>query len=616
MVQQGDGAGRSNENVTRIRCLFQEDDGYGKPLPLEPHVVVESSAGKFHRYLFVEGMSVEEYRPVQARLVSDYGSDPNAKDPARVLRLPGFFHMKDREHPWMVRIASTSGAQPYSLGEILRALPPVTVTERARNNTGQGQPIAPSAVGDLRSALYFIPADDRDLWVKVGMALKTIGEVGRGLWLEWSATSTKFDPADAARVWDSLQSNSIDQRFVFAEATRRGWTKPNGGDKRSGYIPKSLAPAYPDMPELTELRVTAEEAQAAALAPTCIVEEYLHADVSLFVAPGKTGKTTLYLYEAVHITLGRPLYGLQVMNPGAVLIVTAEDARERLIARLRAIMTGLELDEEQQATVRARSLIWDVSGTVCRLAELDEGNNIVLTGLADMIIERCKKEPPMLVIFDPAISFGAGERFINDNEQALVLAARRIVSALGCCVRVVQHTGKSNARERTMDIYTSRGGSALPDGARMVAVVQSHDDKANRQPPPGLEYKSGDQILVLARTSSYTSPNQPIIWLRRSGYTYTYAIEFKEPPSMVRQRCADRVLAFLVEELQQGYRHTKSSLETRKIMPREQLRAALAELEASGRVFPADFPQQCKQGGRKTYLHPHFVPLMVEEHGR
>ena len=28
------------------------------------------------------------------RMISDYGSDPGAKDVSRVLRVPGFFHLK------------------------------------------------------------------------------------------------------------------------------------------------------------------------------------------------------------------------------------------------------------------------------------------------------------------------------------------------------------------------------------------------------------------------------------------------------------------------------------------------------------------------------------------
>lgn len=115
---------------------------------------------------------------------------------------------------------------------------------------------------------------------------------------------------------------------------------------------------------------------------------------------------------------------------------------------------------------------------MCRLTELDRHGNVVLTGLADAIVERFRDAPPVMVGFDPAISFGAGERIVNDNEQSLVLAARRIVRGLGCCVRLIAHTGKENARSGTLDQYASRGGSALADGTRMVAVLRSWDPEA------------------------------------------------------------------------------------------------------------------------------------------
>ncbi|MEI6414770.1 MAG: PriCT-2 domain-containing protein, partial [Pseudomonadota bacterium] len=52
-------------------------------------------------------------------------------------------------------------------------------------------------VRDLRSALASMRSDDRDLWVRIGLSLKTAGEMGRGLWIEWSQTSSLYDPADA-----------------------------------------------------------------------------------------------------------------------------------------------------------------------------------------------------------------------------------------------------------------------------------------------------------------------------------------------------------------------------------------------------------------------------------
>ena len=51
--------------------------------------------------------------------------------------------------------------------------------------------LPPETIQHLRSALLSMRADDRDLWIKCGMALKSLGDVGRGLWLQWSLTSEK-----------------------------------------------------------------------------------------------------------------------------------------------------------------------------------------------------------------------------------------------------------------------------------------------------------------------------------------------------------------------------------------------------------------------------------------
>jgi hypothetical protein len=66
---------------------------------------------------------------------------------------------------------------------------------------------------------------------------------------------------------------------------------------------------------------------------------------------------------------------------------------------------------------------------VYRLTDLDRHGNVVLTGLADVIVERFRDAPPVMVGFDPAISFGAGERIVNDNEQSLVWP--RVASCAG-----------------------------------------------------------------------------------------------------------------------------------------------------------------------------------------
>lgn len=86
--------------------------------------------------------------------------------------------------------------------------------------------VGPETVTDLRSALRHLLADDRDLWIRIGMALRELGQTGCGIWLDWSASSEKFDYPDAMRTWNSFKPSVTGYQAVFAEAQRQGWVNP------------------------------------------------------------------------------------------------------------------------------------------------------------------------------------------------------------------------------------------------------------------------------------------------------------------------------------------------------------------------------------------------------
>ncbi len=89
--------------------------------------------------------------------------------------------------------------------------------------------ISPQTYADMRSALLSMPSDDRDVWVRMGHALKTLDNVGYVLWLEWSKTSEKFEPGDAARTWESFKPTRTGYQAVFTEAQDCGWANPRRG---------------------------------------------------------------------------------------------------------------------------------------------------------------------------------------------------------------------------------------------------------------------------------------------------------------------------------------------------------------------------------------------------
>lgn len=69
--------------------------------------------------------------------------------------------------------------------------------------------------------------------------------------------------------------------------------------------------------------------------PPLLIEGYIPMNkAGGFVAPGGTGKSTLLLYEAVHVILGRDLYGMKINFPGNVVYFSAEDDTDLVLFRL------------------------------------------------------------------------------------------------------------------------------------------------------------------------------------------------------------------------------------------------------------------------------------------
>ena len=139
---------RGKQHFVHARAIFQEDDtGHAPVLPLAPQLVIETSPGKAHRYLITHTENASEWEAVMRRVVSAFGSDPNAKDTARVLRLAGTMHRKDPAHPHLVRIVEASGAPAYTWAEIVAAIPPLD----ARTLTPTVAAITPTVADEGRN---------------------------------------------------------------------------------------------------------------------------------------------------------------------------------------------------------------------------------------------------------------------------------------------------------------------------------------------------------------------------------------------------------------------------------------------------------------------------------
>lgn len=369
------------------------------------------------------------------------------------------------------------------------------------------------------------------------------------------------------------------------------------------------------IPDVKNLAPTDEYIASARLTPKCFISDYLYADVGTIIAPGGTGKTTLLLHEAACLALGRSVWGNKCIEPGWTLLITGEDQYERLIARLREICKGMDLDAAETRIVFDNVIIHDVSSVDGHgLTRLMDGN-IIQTEFADHIITGCmRREPPASIVIDPMISFGASEALVNDNEQKLVDAGRIIVAALECCVRYVHHSGKALDRVADGNQYAGRGGSAMPDGCRMVTILAAYNehDKPNGQrqskPPAGCVQGPGVSLTVLHRSKqSYSPPNLPKTWIRREGHSYEHFFEFAVPPDQQARAFEDQIVRYVTSQLSEGRYMTLRSL--RAIcdqigMTQREVVAAVEGAESCGKLVNHPLPRRMAHGARKTFLCP------------
>ena len=78
----------------------------------------------------------------------------------------------------------------------------------------------------IAEALEHIPNDDlhHDDWVRIGLAIKGgIGEAGWPLFQNWSALSSKDDPAVTAKKWKSFKPRELGAGTVYRLAMEHGW---------------------------------------------------------------------------------------------------------------------------------------------------------------------------------------------------------------------------------------------------------------------------------------------------------------------------------------------------------------------------------------------------------
>jgi len=244
--------------------------------------------------------------------------------------------------------------------------------------------------------------------------------------------------------------------------------------------------------------------------------------VSVDVAAGGTGKSSVKIGEALAMTSGRDLYGVPVHDgPLTIWLYNLEDPAEETERRIHATAKWFKMGPND---VAGRLYVDSGRDQRCVIAtETEYGARIahpVFEQLKKQLIER-KID---VLIVDPFVS--SHEVSENDNRaiDAVVKAWGRLADECNCSINLVHHVRKGNGQEANAD--SARGAKALVDAARSVVVFnrmtpdeaalagvaedqrgfyfRTQNDKANLAPPDkalwyrmnNVALENGDQVGV------------------------------------------------------------------------------------------------------------------------
>ncbi|MFM9829745.1 MAG: AAA family ATPase [Sphingomonas sp.] len=199
--------------------------------------------------------------------------------------------------------------------------------------------------------------------------------------------------------------------------------------------------------------------------------------VSLDVAAGGVGKSSLKVGEALAMASGRDIYG-KGLPEGAlnVWMWNLEDPHDEIERRLHATAQRFHIEPEDIAdrlhvdSGRDQPLVMATEGP--------DGAMIVRPVVDALIAEMIARKIDVLQI-DPFISSHAVSE--NDNNAIDVVAREWNVVAerTGAAINLVHHVRKQNGEVATAD--SARGASALIGKARSVLVYnRMTDDEANQ----------------------------------------------------------------------------------------------------------------------------------------
>lgn len=232
--------------------------------------------------------------------------------------------------------------------------------------------------------------------------------------------------------------------------------------------------------------------------------------VSLFVALGGVGKTSVLLSIATHIAAGKSWNG-HPLEQKKVAMYFCEESREEIDRKFSAIVD--DWTDAERKLAQENLLTSSLLGNDARLTQID-GKHYGETGVSYEIINQLLTFglKDGLVILDHTQGFSAGDLNVSETATSIALEANKIVSATNSAVVLSAHISKNNIQATSIGQGFAVGSLALENAARqMSGMIHMPDEDAKKF---DVDNSSNDYILLGVAKNSYGAITDGL-WLKK-----------------------------------------------------------------------------------------------------
>lgn len=193
--------------------------------------------------------------------------------------------------------------------------------------------------------------------------------------------------------------------------------------------------------------------------------------VTMLIATGSAGKSTLALALAAHMAIGREFAGHKVHYPCKTIVYNGEDDREEQSRRLYAICVAYELDYH-----KVKKQIMLVSNRDIKLqlvVKADGGKAAENTAVVKHLVDLASDSDVGCIILDPLVKIHQCEETNNTEMDVVMETLTNIAHAANVSVMAIHHTSKGNEKQadRVGNADSARGASAIINASRIAFTL-------------------------------------------------------------------------------------------------------------------------------------------------